>query len=166
MTCLPCAFVARGRGRQACPPRGGAFVLGCQEILDHYRGLVTVGQMTGHLTPQEAAKRAGVGRTTIMRALEREELKAVRDNSGRWQITPEALDDWLSMRPARSSDRQSPRTVSDSGHLKELMAAKEEIGALKAQKKGLEDRLADAHADRDRLYALLSKPWWKRIIGN
>ena len=113
--------------------------------------------MTGHLTPQKAAKRAGVGRTTIMRALERDELKAMRDNSGRWQITPEALDDWMSMRPVRSNDGQSPSTVTDSDHGQELAAAKVEIATLTAQKEGLEARLSDAHAERDRLAMSLDK---------
>ena len=113
--------------------------------------------MTGHLTPQKAATRSGVGRTTIMRALERNELKAIRDNSGRWKITPEALDDWMSMRPVRSYDRQSPSTVTDSENGQELAAAKVEIATLTAQKEGLEARLSDAHAERDRLSALLEK---------
>jgi len=105
--------------------------------------------MTGHLTPQKAAKRAGVGRTTIMRALERNELKAIRDNSGRWQITPEALDDWMSMWPIRSYDRQSPSTVSDKDVGQELAAAKIEIATLTSQKEGLAARLDEAQADRD-----------------
>lgn len=112
--------------------------------------------MTG-LTPQQAAKRAGVGRTTVMRALEREELKAVRDNTGRWQITPEALEDWLSMRPVRSDDGQSPQAVPDTDLGQELSEAKIEIAKLTAQKEGLESRLADAHGERDRLAAALNK---------
>lgn len=92
-----------------------------------------------------------------MRALEREELKAMRDNAGRWKIDPEALDDWLSMRPVRSNDGQSPRTMSDIDHGQELAAAKVEIATLAAQKEGLEARLADAHAERDRLAAALDK---------
>lgn len=113
--------------------------------------------MTGHLTPQKAAKRAGVGRTTIMRALERQELKAIRDNSGRWKISPEALDDWLSMRPDRTTDRQSPKalTVSDRGQ--ELIDAKVEIARLNATVLGLEARLEDTKNERDRLSDLLSK---------
>ena len=113
------------------------------------QAVVTVRHMTGHLTPQKAAKRAGVGRTTIMRALERNELKAMRDNSGRWQITLKALDDWMSMRPVRSYDRQSPSTVTDSDHGQELAAAKVEIATLTSQKEGLEARLCDTQTDRD-----------------
>jgi excisionase family DNA binding protein len=118
---------------------------------------VNVGHMTGHLTPQKAAQRAGVGRTTIMRALEREELKAMRDNAGRWKISSDSLDDWVSMRPVRSDVGQSPSAVSDSDHGQELAAAKVEIATLKAQKDGLEARLSDAHAERDRIAATLDK---------
>lgn len=41
-----------------------------------------------------------------MRALQAGHLRGIRDNEGRWQIAPEAIDDWMAMR--RSSDRQSP----------------------------------------------------------
>lgn len=129
--------------------------------------------MTGHLTPQQAAKRANVGRTTIMRALERDELKAVRDNTGRWKITPEALDDWMSMRPVRSKDGQSPPVMSDSDNGQELAAANVQIATLTAQKEGLEARLSDAHAERDRLAKALDKaleprpvvPLFRRLFG-
>ena len=113
--------------------------------------------MTGHLTPQKAAKRANVGRTTIMRALERQDLKAIRDNSGRWKISPEALDDWLSMRPDRTDDRQSPKALTVSDHGQELIEAKVEIARLNATVLGLEARLEDTQNERDRLSDLLSK---------
>lgn len=118
---------------------------------------VNVRHMTEHLTPQKAAQRAGVGRTTIMRALEREELKAMRDNVGRWKISSDSLDDWVSMRPVRSDVGLSPSTVPDSDRGQELATAKVEIATLKAQKDGLEARLSDAHAERDRLAAALHK---------
>lgn len=105
--------------------------------------------MTGHFTPQQAAKRANVGRTTIMRALERSELRASRDNSGRWKIASEALDDWMSMRPDRSDVGQSPEKVTDSDHGSDLAEAKIQIAMLVAQKEGLEARLCDTQKDRD-----------------
>ena len=113
--------------------------------------------MTGHLTPQQAATRSGVGRTTIMRALERDEIKAVRDNSGRWKISVEALEDWLSMRTVRSHDRQSPRSLSAGDHGQELATARIELATLKAELAGVRDRLTDTQTDRNRLAALLEK---------
>ncbi|TWH63216.1 hypothetical protein JD78_04344 [Modestobacter roseus] len=41
-----------------------------------------------------------------MRALQSGQLRGIRDNAGNWQIEPEAVDDWMSLR--RSPDRQSP----------------------------------------------------------
>lgn len=63
------------------------------------------------LSPRQAATRAKCGRSSIMRALSSGYLRAIRDNSGKWQIAPEALDDWLSLR--RSPDRQSPDHPSE-----------------------------------------------------
>ena len=124
------------------------------------------------MTPQQAAKRAKVGRTTIMRALEREELKAHRDNSGRWKISPEALEDWMSMRPVRSNDGQQPQTATDTDHGQLLTDAKIQIARLEAEKNGLEARLADTQAERDRLSEALNKslearPWglWSRLFS-
>jgi len=110
------------------------------------------------LTPQQAAKRAGVGRTTIMRALSSSELKAVRDNSGRWKIEHEAVDDWLSMRPDRSGDGQSPdlTPIADDSSQYRAMA-RSQVAVLEAEKRGLEARLADTQAERDRLAEALSK---------
>ena len=127
--------------------------------------------MTGHLTPQAAADRAGVGRTTIMRALEADEIKAVRSNNGRWRITPEAVDDWMSMRPARTVVRESPSSSTDTDDSQKLVDARIEIAALTAERSGLQDRLADAHAERDRLAAALAQAlrphptWIDRIRG-
>ena len=99
--------------------------------------------MTGHLTPQQAARRAQVGRTTIMRALERGELPAIRDNSGRWQITDQALSDWLSMRPARSDDRQSPQVTASAPD------AAVRIAVLETKLEAAETRISELIEERD-----------------
>lgn len=51
-----------------------------------------------HLTPAAAAARAGVSRTTIIRALQRQHLHGIRDNAGRWRIDADALDAWRAAR--------------------------------------------------------------------
>ena len=86
-----------------------------------------------------------------MRALERNELKATRNNAGRWEITYEALEDWLSMRPHRTNDGQSPSTVTDSGQIEPTDTSKmlAKIAAAEARIAGLEARLSDTQADRD-----------------
>ena len=109
--------------------------------------------MTKHLTPAQTAIRAKCGRSTVMRALEREDLKGIRDNRGRWKITPEAVDDWVSMRPDRSDDGHRPKQVPDSNHDHEIVTARIEIATLTAERNGLINRLADAHAEHARLRA-------------
>lgn len=108
--------------------------------------------MSGHLTPQQAAKKAKVGRTTIMRALESQELKAIRNNSGRWQITHEALEDWLSMRTVQPTVRTPAQNRPQTdGNEQALVEARIEVAKLTTEVKGLEARLSDTQAERDRL---------------
>lgn len=120
-------------------------------------------KMTEHLTPQQAADLAKVSRTTIMQALKSNELKGVQGNNGRWKITKEAIEDWLSLRPATLSHRQKePETDSFSS---DLIAARVEIAKLTAEKEGLEARLSDTQAERDRLAETLNKSLEARPSG-
>ncbi len=77
-----------------------------------------------------------------MRALAAGHLRATRGNDGSWQITPEALDDWLSM---RSPARISPDQTEDrpTGLPSDTLAEAQTRAAV------AEARLADALADRD-----------------
>ena len=115
----------------------------------------SVGQchvMTRQMTPQQAANHAKVGRTTIMQALKSQELKGIQSNNGRWKITEEALEDWMSLRPdSDRSPRQKSTDIDSVNVSSELIEAKVEIAKLTAEKAGLEARLLDAHAERDRL---------------
>lgn len=122
------------------------------------------------LSPKKAADRARVGRTTIMRALEKGEIVAVRNNSGRWQITPEAVDDWLSMRPVRTHDEQSPKKSSVSVELAVAEARIEMLNEQLNETRSERDQArADAAAQRDMLRAALddmrNKPSiWQRLF--
>lgn len=113
------------------------------------------------LSPGQAAKRARCGRTSIMRALQTQQLKAHRDNAGNWQIGAADLDDWASMR--RTPDRQSPVTSADmpteppadmlrtssADAEKRAAEAAARAAAAEARAEGLEARLLDAQNDRD-----------------
>ena len=110
------------------------------------------------LSPRQAATRAKCGRSSIMRALSSGDLKAIRDNSGNWQISPEALDDWLSLR--RSPDRQSPDQPSEPPLVTPSDTPETLIKLAVA-----EARLADMTAERDRLAALLEKALEARSVG-
>lgn len=128
--------------------------------------------MTTPLTPQQAADRVGCARSSIMRALSLGNLKASRDNYGRWRIDLVALDDWMSM---RSPVRQSPSSRVDTtfdirdinldtsmdtvlgGLRDERDKARHEAAALHAETVQLRERLGeaqghvdDARAERDR----------------
>lgn len=111
--------------------------------------------VTKTLSPKQAATRAGCGRTSIVRALSAGQLRAVRDNEGNWQIEPEALDDWLSMR--RSPDRQSP--VMTIGQVAVTPADTPEtlarLAAAEARSEALSAQVEDLRTERDRLLTML-----------
>lgn len=125
--------------------------------------------MTGHMTPKQAATRAKCGRTSVMRALERQELRAIRDNRGRWQISPEALEDWLSMRPHDRHYPQktpdTPETVQKDTMDSETIGLKVALAKSEAEAEGLRLRLTDTQAERDRLAHLLDEALKARPTG-
>lgn len=58
------------------------------------------------MAPTQAAQKIGVSRRTLMRAIERLEIKAYRDNRNRWKIDPEDLDKWAGAHWAPSGHTQ------------------------------------------------------------
>lgn len=112
---------------------------------------------TRTLSPQEAAKRAGCGRTSIMRALSAGHLRAIRDNENRWRIEPDALNDWLSMR--RSPDRQGP--VMAEGQLSVTTSDTPEtlarLAAAEARAEALAAQVDDLKSERDRLLTIVER---------
>ena len=114
------------------------------------------------LSPRQAATRAKCGRSSIMRALSSGELKAIRDNDGNWQITPDAVDDWLSMR--RTPDRQSPDQTKEpamvtASDTPETLAR---LAALEVRAEMLAEQVQDLKIDRDawRAAAERRRRWW------
>ena len=123
------------------------------------------------LTPAAAAKRAGCGRSSIMRALDSKELKGERDNRNRWKISPEAIDEWSKNRP--DSNRSQPVIDQDSVHdvtghidvVAKLAAAEVRIEELQktvdradAERERMEVRHTDQIKRLDRLIDIMSKP--------
>ena len=90
-----------------------------------------------------------------MRALASGHLRATRGNDGAWLISPDALDDWLSMR--RTEDRTSP----DQGEDRPAGPDPDHLAEAQTRAAVAEARLADALADRDQWRSLalrLSEP--------
>ena len=109
------------------------------------------------LSPADAAKRAGCGRTSIMRALENKSLNGVRDNRNRWKIPVRDIDEWSKKRPVK--DRTGPDTDHSQDTLKRLVAAETRVEMLTAQledvRKERDRATADADAQREMLRAAL-----------
>ena len=106
------------------------------------------------LSPREAARISGVGRSSIMRALSSGQLEARRDNHNDWQIDRDALDRWIAAR------RGQARTMSEdhpADHPADHTRTLEELAAATATISQLEARLTAAEQDRDRWQAMAEK---------
>ena len=89
-------------------------------------------------TPAAAAKHAGCGRSSIMRALQNKEIKGERDNRNRWKISRQALEDWMKKRPVTDrtptvSDQDSDRDQARSEVWTQLAVAEATIEELKSK---------------------------------
>lgn len=101
------------------------------------------------LSPVEAAELAKVSRPTISRALKSGDLHGIRDNSGKWKITHEALHEWASRRtPVQFEQR------SNSVH-EQLAHAREKLSAAEAKAVLLTSQVEDLRTERDRLLTIL-----------
>ncbi len=116
------------------------------------------------LTPEQAARRAGVSRPTINRALKSLELAGRRDNQNRWQIAPDDLDAWSASRgrehAVTTEHVQSVATQND-----QLEHLRTELGAVREALAAETARANAAEADRDRWQAMAEKlatrPLWR-----
>lgn len=88
------------------------------------------------LSPQKAADKAGVSRATITNAIKSERLRARRGNEGRWLISPEALEAWMTDRPTVSksdTDDVKPLTDGDVRLLTEVAVLRSQNEELRSQ---------------------------------
>lgn len=114
-----------------------------------------------------------------MRAIQRGELKAIRDNNARWRIDPEALDDWSDQRrsPDRSHSDQSPPAAVDTpantltDTVLERIKTAVRIAELEKEVSGLQAQLEDVRDDRDAWRRMAERPsearpgLFERIFG-
>lgn len=114
------------------------------------------------LTPEQAAKRAGVSRRTVLRAVQAQELLAVRDNRNRWRIEADRLDAWA--RP-RAPNGQSADDAQTHAQDAELAALRVQIAIRQAELDGVCALLRQVESERDAWRELARQSWWQRLFG-
>lgn len=102
------------------------------------------------MTPAQAAAAVNVSRRTIVRAIESQQLQAIRDNRNRWQISQEALAAW-SPPTARAVGSAPPPEQSEAATLRVTLAAET------ARADAAERARDQAEADRDRWQSMAEK---------
>lgn len=115
------------------------------------------------MSPAHAAQLKNVSRRKIMRAIDRHELKAVRDNRNHWKINLKDLDRWADAQCAPSEHAHPVFPTLPTSDLPSKLAVAE------AQRDAAREQLISAQEDRDRWRAmaenLAGKPrrsWWWR----
>lgn len=114
-------------------------------------------------TPLAAAKHAGCGRTTIMKAIKEHDLQANRDNRNRWKIASEDLEKWMESRPVTDatvtdSDGDIDATDATMQFMRDLGAAEATIVELRSQLEKTDARNADEISRLERIIERLSAP--------
>lgn len=109
------------------------------------------------MTPNEAAKRTGKSRRSIMRAIEAHDIKAWRDNRNQWQIDEEALAQW-----ARN---EQPIHIAHIAHPAQSHDMGAEVAVLRELLETMRTANDDLRTDRDRWHALAIRPWWRQLAG-
>lgn len=115
------------------------------------------------LSPEQAAKRAGVSRRTLLRAVQLQELQAVRDNRNRWRVEVESLDVWA-LRRVPSGQRPDPAQLPAQSDA-EVVSLRVQLAGREAELHGVRELLREVEADRDAWRDLARQPWWHRLFG-
>ena len=98
------------------------------------------------LTPEQAAQLAKVSRWTILRAIKSQRLQARRDNHNRWQISPQAVQDWCAHTVQAQPDAPLAPEIAQADETPALRAA---LAAETARADAAERARDQAEADRD-----------------
>ena len=125
------------------------------------------------LTAEQAAKRAGVSRPTVSRALKFGDLPGNRDNLGRWSILPADVDAWAEKRgPVQVSATNTEHSESLERMRTDLAQAREALARAESRSETLAETVNDLRQERDRLLGLLeTRPtvvaggFWSRLLG-
>jgi excisionase family DNA binding protein len=114
--------------------------------------------MTKKLTPEQAAKRAGVSRSTISRALKNMALVGIRGNNNRWLIDESELDKWSQNSVQNTVLNRSDK--SKNGHQDQLKKLSIEVSVQSIKIEMLEAQIADLKSDRDEWRTMAKRRWW------
>lgn len=122
------------------------------------------------LSPEQAAKRAGVSRRTIVRAVHLQELQASRDNRNRWRIDAERLDAWAL---PRLPTGQRLAIAQDAAQfeaerftvMRERDELRVQLAGHLAELEGVRELLRAVEVDRDAWRELARQSWWQRLFG-
>lgn len=129
------------------------------------------------MSPTQAAQATGTSRRTVMRAIERKELVAFRDNRNHWKITPKAIENWALTHCAPTEQNPIPaHPKQPDAHLAptpdtwaELQAEREARRQAEVEAGELRGKLAATETERDRLHGLVERlaapkvrrrSWW------
>ncbi len=94
------------------------------------------------LSPAAAAKKVGVSRSLISRALKDGELRGTRKNNGHWSIDQKDLEEWMGSVTMRAPAEQDPTPDAPADDLAKIAGLEVEVREVRAQ-------LAEAKSDRD-----------------
>lgn len=123
------------------------------------------------LTPTDAAKRSGLSRRTVMRAITGGALAAQRTNTG-WMITEADYEAWTAAHAQPMSapsplptllmeDAQPEPTVMDE----RIYGLEALVAVLRSSNADLRSANDELRADRDTWRAMAQRSWWKRLVG-
>ncbi len=113
------------------------------------------------LSPNEVAKRSGMSRRSIMRAITKGSLVAKRTNTG-WEIEESDYEAWAGAHApadAQPMRDEQPLPTPENAVLEERIRGLEMLLAEMRRERD------DLKEDRDAWRAMAQRPWWRRLAG-
>lgn len=136
------------------------------------------------LSPIKAAKRIGLSRRSIMRAIESGALSAWRDNKNMWQIEEEALAQWAPSEPVERPEKPSLSAQAEAVLTERIVGLERLLAEMRENHATVVGQLRterdEMRADRDEWRSIAQriaqqkdeererpqyKPWYRRLVG-
>lgn len=128
------------------------------------------------LSPNDVAKRSGMSRRSVMRAISGGSLIAKRLNTG-WGIEETDYEAWMGAHaPADAQPMRVEPALPTPSPTSEVLVLQERVRGLEAlvaevrrqqieEKAEARQREADLEKDRDAWRTMAQRPWWRRLAG-